>query len=35
MTAKDILETVHAADLRYRSVILFQWQSFQGNERTE
>jgi hypothetical protein len=35
LTAKDILETVHAADPRYRSVMLFKGQSFQDNERTE
>jgi hypothetical protein len=33
LTAADILEVIHAADLRYRNMILVKWQSYSDNER--
>ena len=33
LTVKDVLEAHHAASVRYRSIILFKWQSFLDNER--
>jgi hypothetical protein len=33
LSIPDILELFHAADLRYRSMILFKWQSLLDNER--
>ncbi len=33
LTIQDILEAVHAAGVRYRSIILFKWQSFMDSSR--
>ena len=33
LTAPDIVEAYHAATLRYRSIIMFQWQSMLDNSR--